>query len=211
MRDERNLMPRQDLSAHGCATAAPSSVTPAHTPLARRVLPFLIRRDGTWLYRGTPITRKPMVCLFASMLTRDAEGTFWMRTPTESGTIQVEDAPFLAVALDFHGTCGRRQNLCFRTNVDEVVCAGPDHPLLCHWDAPCAEDCAGAVPYLTVRSGEGGLPIQARLTRAVYYELAALAVPGHADGRPCMGVWSQDVFFPLGPMPGAGHDCMDDL
>src|SRR5208337_1037131 len=31
-------------------------------------LPFLIRRDGTWLYCGSPIGRKELVCLFASVL-----------------------------------------------------------------------------------------------------------------------------------------------
>src|ERR1700754_807652 len=66
-------------------------------------LPFLIRRDGRWFYRGRPITRKELVCLFSSVLTRDAEGAFWLETPTERGRIEVEDAPFLAVELNWDG------------------------------------------------------------------------------------------------------------
>ncbi|GBQ14547.1 hypothetical protein AA21291_1886 [Swaminathania salitolerans LMG 21291] len=165
-----------------------------------RALPFLIRRDGVWLYRGSPIRRKEMLCLFASMLRRDREGSFWLTTPTETGTIQVEDAPFLAGELDFRGVCGRHQNLCLRTNVDELLCVGPSHPLVVDWERPAAEDCA-PVPYVQVRRGEGEFPVLARLSRPVYYELVALAVPGHVGCRPCMGVWSQNCFFPLAPMP----------
>nr|WP_244455144.1 DUF1285 domain-containing protein [Gluconacetobacter diazotrophicus] len=163
-------------------------------------MPFLVQRDGTWLYRGTPIRRKPMVCLFASVLTRDAEGAYWMQTPTERGTITVEDAPFVAVELHWAG-CGRSQVLSFRTNVDLVVCAGPEHPIQADWNVPCAECGSGPVPYLHVRDGDGAFPIQARIARAVYYELAALAVPGVCCGVPCLGVWSRNVFFPLSRLP----------
>ncbi|MDR6181395.1 hypothetical protein QE368_000237 [Asaia bogorensis NBRC 16594] len=165
-----------------------------------RALPFVIRRDGTWLYRGSPIRRKEMLCLFGSMLTRDAQGQFWLRTPTESGVIQVEDAPFIVRELDFRGGCGRQQNLCLRTNMDELLCVGPAHPLIVDWDHPPSEDCA-AIPYVQVRRGEGDQPVLARLSRPVYYELVALAVPGHVGCRPCMGVWSHNRFFPLAPMP----------
>ncbi|MBB2185800.1 DUF1285 domain-containing protein [Gluconacetobacter liquefaciens] len=163
-------------------------------------LPFRIQRDGTWLYRGTPIRRKPMVCLFASVLTRDAEGAYWLQTPTERGTIEVEDAPFVAMELHWSG-CGRKQVLSFRTNVDLVVCAGPDHAIVAEWDVPCEECGTGPVPYLHVRDGAGAYPIQARIARSVYYELAALAVPGTCRGAPCLGVWSQNVFFPLSCLP----------
>lgn len=66
-------------------------------------LPFLIKRDGTWLYRGTPIGRKELVCLFASVLQREADGSFWLETPAERGRIEVEDAPFVAVELSWSG------------------------------------------------------------------------------------------------------------
>ncbi|ATU74189.1 DUF1285 domain-containing protein [Komagataeibacter rhaeticus] len=163
-------------------------------------LPFLIRRDGTWLYRGSPIRRKPMVCLFASTLRRDAQGGYRLQTPVEQGTIEVEDAPFVVTGLEWHG-CGRGQVLSFRTNVDQVICAGHDHPIRCAWDVPCGGCGTGPVPYVHVRDGDGALPIEARITRPVYYELAALAVAGHCHGVPCLGVWSEHVFFPLSHMP----------
>jgi hypothetical protein len=162
-------------------------------------LPFLIQRDGTWLYRGSPIRRKPLVCLFASVLRRDDAGVYWLETPAERGSIEVEDVPFVAVELDWRGS-GRDQVLAFRTNVDQIVCAGAEHPLLVDWRRPTCADMGGAPPYLHVR-GEGRQGIQARVSRAVYYELAALAVKGHSQGQDCLGVWSQNVFFPIGPLP----------
>ena len=199
------------MPSQGARAATGASTGPSMGPGGPScgVLPFLIRRDGTWLYRGSPITRKPMVCLFASTLRRDLTGAFRLQTPVESGTIEVEDAPFVAVSLEWCG-CGRNQVLSFRTNVDQVVCAGPDHPIRVDWDRPCDEDGAGAVPYVQVRPGDGPLPIEARVSRAVYYELAALAVPGHCHGAPCLGVWSGGVFFPLGRLPCCREGDMGD-
>ena len=62
-----------------------------------------IARDGTWFYRGSPINRLALVKLFASVLRRDADGSYWLVTPAERGRITVEDAPFLAVALTVAG------------------------------------------------------------------------------------------------------------
>src|SRR5580698_365529 len=37
-------------------------------------LDMRIARDGTWFYRGTPITRQRLVMLFASVLRREDDG-----------------------------------------------------------------------------------------------------------------------------------------
>jgi hypothetical protein len=159
-------------------------------------LPFIIRRDGSWLYRGSPIGRKELVCLFASVLKRDAEGTFWLETPAERGRIAVEDAPFVAVELDWNGD-GRHQTLSFRTNVDQVVTAGPEHPIRVAHDLLTCEP----TPYIRVREGIGDWGIEARIGRAVYYELVALGVPEWVGCRRMLGVWSSGQFFPLGELP----------
>lgn len=156
-------------------------------------LPFVIRRDGSWLYRGTPIHRKELVCLFASVLKRAEDGAFWLETPAERGRIEVEDAPFTAVELDWTG-CGRNQRLTFRTNVDQVVTADAEHPIRVAHDLLTCRP----TPYLRVREGAGHWPVEARICRAVYYELAALAEPGQVHGVDMMGVWSCGSFFPLG-------------
>ena len=161
-------------------------------------LPFLIRRDGTWLYCGSPIGRKELVCLFASVLRRDADGAFYLQTPAERGRIEVEDAPFVAVELDWTGD-GRQQVLSFRTNVDQVVTAGPDNPIRVAHDLLTCEP----TPYILVRPGDGERGIEARINRAVYYELVALGVPEWVGCRRMLGVWSCGKFFPLGELrPG---------
>ena len=159
-------------------------------------LPFLIKRDGSWMYRGSPIGRKELVCLFASVLKREADGSFWLETPAERGRIEVEDAPFVAVELDWSGV-GRDQTLTFRTNVDQMVSAGPDHPIRVAHDLLTCEP----TPYIQVRAGAGRLPIEARIGRAVYYELVALAEPAMVECRRMLGVWSRGCFFTLGEVP----------
>jgi hypothetical protein len=159
-------------------------------------LPFLIKRDGTWLYKGSPIARKPMICLFSTVLTREADGSYRLETPVEQGRIEVEDAPFLAVEMGWKGV-GKEQTLCFRTNVDQCITAGPEHPIRISHDLLSCEP----TPYLHVRDGKGRFPVEARINRATYYELVALAEPGVVRGRKVMGVWSGGMFFSLGDMP----------
>jgi hypothetical protein len=162
-------------------------------------LAIRIGRDGTWYYQGSPIRRKELVCLFASCLKREADG-YWIETPAERGRIEVEDVPFVAVELYWskgpcaEGTggpcgCGEGQALTFRTNVDEMVTAGPRHPIRVARDIVTCEP----TPYVMVRDG-----LEARIGRAVYYELVALAVPELVHGERVLGVWSSGVFFPLG-------------
>jgi hypothetical protein len=165
-------------------------------PVEMGDLPFLIRRDGTWMYRGTPIRRKELVCLFSSVLRRDEAGDFILQTPVERGRIAVEDAPFVAVELMWNGE-GRQQTLTFRTNIDQVLVAGPEHPIRVSHDILTCEP----TPYILVRKGAGHLPVEARIGRAVYYELVALAEPAMVMGRKMLGVWSSGMFFALGEMP----------
>jgi hypothetical protein len=180
-------------NAFGCVDAVKSCQP--RRPVDCGDLPFLIRRDGTWLYRGSAINRKELVCLFASVLRREEGGGFILETPAERGRIEVEDAPFIAVELDWRGV-GRDQKLTFRTNVDELVTAGAEHPIRIAHDILTCEP----TPYLRVR-GTPQAPVEARISRAVYYELVALAEPSMVRGRHMLGVWSDGLFFPLGELP----------
>jgi len=141
-----------------------------------------ILRDGTWTYQDSPIGRKPLVRLFSRVLRRDADGRFYLVTPVEKVDVKVEDAPFLAVEMEVTGT-GRDQAIMFRTNVDDVVSCGPEHPL--HFEIEVGT--GGLKPYLLVRGR-----LEALVTRAVYYDLVELAVTDEA-GR--FGVWSNGHFF----------------
>jgi hypothetical protein len=144
-----------------------------------------IDRDGRWHYRGSPIGRQQMVRLFASILHRLPDGSYWLVTPAEQGMVEVEDVPFVAVELRADGI-GREQRLEFRTNTEDWVAAGPDHKLVVRPTADGSE-----APYLTVRDG-----LEARLLRPVFYHLVELAEPDPSGDR--LGVWSAGVFFPIG-------------
>lgn len=188
-------MPLTNEAVTGCS-ARVRSARPARIPTECGDLPFLIKRDGTWLYQGTPINRKELVCLFASVLQREADGTWWLQTPAERGRIEVEDAPFIAVELDWTGD-GHQQVLSFRTNTDQVITAGPEHPIRISHDLFTCEP----TPYLLIRPGAGHFAIEARINRPTYYELVALSVPEWVGARRHLGVWSMGQFFSLGEMP----------
>jgi uncharacterized protein len=126
-------------------------------------------------------------------LRREDDGSFWLVTPAERGRIEVEDAPFVAVALDVRQDGGRQQ-LVFTTNLDEEVVAGPKHRLWVAPPAPGATQGEGGTPYLHVRRG-----LDARLARPVYYQLVDLAVAEETEHGSAYGVWSDGLFFPLGP------------
>jgi hypothetical protein len=146
-----------------------------------------IARDGTWFYRGSPIGRIALVKLFASVLRRESDGTYWLVTPAERGRIEVEDVPFLAVALTVQGE-GREQQLIFRTNLDDIVTAGPDHPLRVETAAS-----GEPTPYILVRVG-----LEARLTRPVFYDLVDLGSAEQIENESQFGIWSHGRFFRLG-------------
>lgn len=172
--------------ASGNSSAAVQA-RPRRPPADLGDLDMRIARDGTWYYRGSAINRIPLVKLFASVLRREPDGSYWLVTPVERGRVTVEDAPFIAVAVEVQGT-GRRQQLIFSTNLDEIVTAGPDRPLR----VDTAADGTPA-PYILVRPG-----LEARLARSVFYELAELGHEERIGDEEQFGVWSGGIFFRLG-------------
>jgi hypothetical protein len=152
-----------------------------------------IGRDGVWFYKGSPITRKEMVCLFASALKRQEDGSFWLITPVEIARIEVEDAPFLAVEL-FSSGSGALRVVSFRTNIDELVTVDRLHPLRIEPDPKTGEP----VPYVLVRDG-----LEAKLARPVYYEMVALGHEETTAQGTQFGLWSSGIFFPLGKLEEA--------
>ena len=143
-----------------------------------------IAGDGTWHYLGSPIARLPLVKLFASVLRREGDDYFLV-TPVEKVRITVDDAPFLAVEMHLEGT-GAAAEITFRSNVGDVVTAGPQHPLR------FAEEAAtgGLKPYVLVRPG-----LEALLSRALVHELADHFETAQTNGADRFGIWSGGAFF----------------
>lgn len=153
-------------------------------------LDIRIDASGGWHYNASPIARPEMVRLFASMLKLDSDGRHWLVTPTEMGRITVDDAPFVAVDLCVTGE-GDDQVLCLSTNVDDVVCVAADTPLSMKPSPATGQ----MTPYVAM--GEG---LEARISRAVYYQLVELGVTQDVDGSQMFGVWSSGAFFVLGSL-----------
>ena len=157
-----------------------------------------IARDGTWFYHGSPIGRIALVKLFATVLRRDDAGDYWLITPAERGRITVEDVPFVAVEVQAQGE-GDMRTLSFRTNLDEWVTAGPDHPIRVAQGAVGGAELSDApAPYILIRDR-----LEARIGRAVFYELVGLAEERQTPQGIELGVLSGQTFFPLGRLPEA--------
>ncbi len=155
-----------------------------------------IRADGTWYYLGTPIGRMPLVQLFSTVLRKDEDGRTYLVTPVEKVGIRVVDAPFVAVEMNVSGK-DADQVLMFRTNVGDVVEAGPDHQLR-FVDEP---ETGGLKPYLHVRGR-----LEALVARPVMYEMVEIGERLDLAGTPTFCVRSKGEVFPI--MPAARLDAM---
>jgi hypothetical protein len=153
-----------------------------------------IGRDGTWYYHGSPIGRKPLVKLFSTVLRKDDDGRYWLITPVEKGLIEVDDVPFVAVEMTAEGA-GADQRVTLRTNLDDCVVLGADHPLRVEEDPETGEPS----PYVLVRNN-----LEARLARPVFYHLVDIGEERQIDGETVFGVQSEGHFFRLGSLENPG-------
>mgnify|MGYP001224713291 FL=1 len=162
------------------------------SPIPIKDFEMRIAKDGVWYHQGTPIKRLPLVKLFASVLLKEQDDSYWLVTPVEKGMIEVEDAPFLAVEVE-RVTSNENEsfgtNFSFRTNLDEFVICGPENPLRVNIDPKTQEP----NPYILVRDG-----LEAKITRSVFYELIDVANERIIDGKRFLGIWSKGIFFQLG-------------
>ncbi len=142
-----------------------------------------IAADGTWYHEGAPIRRQGLVKLFSTVLRKDPDG-YCLVTPAEKLLIDVDDAPFVAVAMEVRGQ-GRGTDLLFTTNVEDHVVADAEHPL--RVEEPDGEP----RPYVMVRDG-----LEALINRAVFYRLVELAFEDEGD----LVVYSGGTRFALGSL-----------
>lgn len=192
MRKEADDPTRLSSSAE-TARAGPKGIAPRPGQVVCGNLNMRIDRNGVWHYQGSPIGRQELVKLFASVLRRDEAGDYWLITPAEIGRIEVEDAPFIAVELLRAGE-GADQVLSLRTNVGKIVTVDAARPIRVVTDPETGEPS----PYVVM---EGG--VEARIARAVFYELVGLGHEENRGGERMVGVWSSGAFFVLGRLDDA--------
>ncbi|MCJ2177962.1 DUF1285 domain-containing protein [Novosphingobium album (ex Hu et al. 2023)] len=137
-----------------------------------------ISPDGRWFHQGGEIKRPAMLRAFASLLLRDEAGQHWLVTPSQKLSIAVDDAAFIAIDVKQDGDA-----LVFKLNTDDLVIAGPDHPIRAEGDPDTP------ALYVGVRHGT-----EARLNRSTYAQLVEIALAGDD-----LSVSSQGMTFPLQP------------
>lgn len=191
----KRQLPPQSLidSIPGGASGEAREPAPVHlwNPPLSGEMDMQIARDGTWYHEGDPITRKALVQLFSGILRYDDDGRYYLVTPVERWAIKVDDAPFVATQLKVEGQ-GEQQKLVFTTNLKNSFTAGKEHPIRVEVDSDTQEPS----PYVRVRTN-----LDALINRNVFYELVELAVEREHNGKMCLGVWSQEYFFPIDGNP----------
>jgi len=183
--------PLRGLKEAEAATVAKGGLPPVHrwNPPFCGDIDMRIAADGTWFYMNSPIGRKPLVKLFAAVLRHDEDGKYYLVTPVEKCGIDVDDAPFMAVAMGIENP-GKKQIIHFTTNVDDEVTVDPDHPLR----FAIEEGTDGLKPYVLVRTR-----LEALVSRAIFYDLVAAGSVQRHDREDWYGVWSSGVFWPMAP------------
>jgi hypothetical protein len=129
-----------------------------------------------------------LVRLFSSIIRKDG-ADYFLVTPVEKVGIRVVDAPFVAVDAEVEGG-GRDQRITFTTNVEDLVTAGPDHPIRVVRDPQTGEPS----PYVRVRAN-----LEALIDRKTFYRLVEVGAHEEHEGMRWFGLWSQGTFFPVIP------------
>lgn len=156
-----------------------------------------IARDGRWYHEGQEIRRFELVKLFSSILKREGDDYFLV-TPVEKWRITVDEAPFVVVDFNRHGS-GADQSLIFKTWTEDVVVADEAHPIWVEAGRQHDGDERGneAAPYIMVRNNMPGL-----ISRNVYYHLIDLAMENSDANADQVAVRSKGSTFSLA---GAGE------
>jgi hypothetical protein len=144
-----------------------------------------IKHDGSWFYMGTPIGRKPLVKLFASVLKRENEHYFLV-TPVEKVGIQVEDVPFIITQWQKEDS-----KLVLTTSTGHDLIVSSENPVQIFAD----KKTGAFLPYALVRRH-----LWARLHQNVFYQLAELGEEQELDGKRHLMLDSGDYRFSLGEL-----------
>ncbi len=139
---------------------------------------LVIRKDGVWVHEGSPIERKELIKLFASILCIEDDGCYYLISPQEKIRIKVDQYPFLVTEMEVIGS-EQKQTILFTTNIGEHFELREHNPITIEFDNP---EC---LPFVHIRDG-----LQAGICRSVYYRLADLIVSKEEK----VGVWSAGSF-----------------
>ena len=146
-----------------------------------------IATDGTWYHQGRAFQRPALIKLFATVL-RKENNDYFLMTPVEKLSIQVDDAPFVATMVE---QINDRENkaLVFTTNLGERIVADELHPLRVEINSVNDQP----RPYIHVRDG-----LEALIGRNAFFDLVNMASTRECDGHILSTINSMGTEFILG-------------
>lgn len=144
-----------------------------------------ITHEGNWIYMGSPIGRKALVKLFASVLKRE-EDSYFLVTPVEKVGIKVADVPFVITQWE-----QQAKHLVFTTQTEESFIVDDTHPVCLK-----ADKVTNAIlPYVKVKRNLWG-----RLHQNVFYQLVDLGKEQKFSGEMHLVMQSGAYTFSLGKL-----------
>ena len=146
-----------------------------------------IAADGTWYHEGRMFQRPGLTKLFSTVLSKE-DNDYFLLTPAEKLSIQVDDAPFVATMVE-QVDDGENQALVFTTNLGERIVADQQHAIRVDIDS----DSDLPRPYIHVRDG-----LEALIGRNAFFELVNMANTQQRDGKLYFTVASMGTKFILG-------------
>ncbi len=146
-----------------------------------------IAKDGRWFHQGSLIAKPALVQLFSRLLRREGE-QYFLITPVEKLSIDVEDAPFVSINTSIEGA-GAEQKLYVTTNLHDTLCVDAEHPLRVEIDPRTQEP----APYVSV-----GANLAVRVERSDFYQLVEYAQERQVGEHRVMAVLSAGEWFSLG-------------
>lgn len=144
-----------------------------------------VKANGEWWHEGSKITREALIKLFASVLWREPDGTYYLKTPVEKLEIEVEDVPLLVTRIEKLHTDGK-DYLSAITQTGDVVVIDAQHPVF-------LRDYQGEMrPYVKVR-----WDLEALIQRSAFYHLLNEGEFVEQDGQTVVLLNSGDFGFQL--------------
>ena len=148
-----------------------------------------VKSNGEWWHEGSKINRDAMIKLFASVLWCE-DGKFYLKTPVEKISIEVEDAPLLVTRIEKISTDGKNFLTCI-TQTGDIIVIDEQHPVF-------LREYQGELrPYINVR-----WELDALLHRNAFYHLLDEGEFVEQDGATVVKLTSGDFEFNLGDIAG---------
>ena len=143
-----------------------------------------VKSNGEWWHEGSKINRDAMIKLFASVLWAE-DGKFYLKTPVEKISIEVEDAPLLVTHIEKVSADGKDFLSCI-TQTGDIVIIDKQHPVFLR------EYNGELRPYINVR-----WELDALLHRNAFYHLLDEGEFVEQDGTTVVKLTSGDFEFSL--------------